>query len=158
MIKTHSNKMGYTKPCSHLIPSSTIHSHPLVSTPAHFHPLYSFLTLFHSFSALFHAHIGSLLLILNPHPPMCSLSHRFTVYMQILSPNLIHHLPFQPMLIVPVFHVPTCFMCICSHVSLSFTCPYAYVIHFYGIYCLCLYTYVSLCVLISQDYLFTLRF
>ena len=57
MIKTHSNKMGYTKPCSHLIPSSTIHSHQLVSTPTHFHPLYSFLTLFHSFAALFHAHV-----------------------------------------------------------------------------------------------------
>ena len=57
MIKTHSNKMGYTKLCSHLIPSSTIHSHPLVSTPTHFHPLYSFLTLFHSFAALFHAHV-----------------------------------------------------------------------------------------------------
>ena len=106
----------------------------LSSTPTRSHPLYSFLTLFHSFSALFRAlphMIGSPLLILNPNPPMCSLSHQFTVYIQILSPNLIHHLPFQPlfspyisrayMLYVHmyscafVFHVP---MCLCN----SFLC------------------------------------
>ena len=118
MIKTHSNKMGYAKPCSHLIPSSPIHSQTLSSTPTHSHPLYSFLTLFHSFSALFRAlphMIGSPLLILNPNPPMCSLSHQFTVYIQIFSPNLIHHLPFQPLFSPYISRANMLYVHMCSY-------------------------------------------
>ena len=31
--------MGYTKPCSHPLPTTPIHSHPPSHTPIHFHPL-----------------------------------------------------------------------------------------------------------------------
>ena len=41
--------------------------------------------------------------------------------------------------LVPVFYVPMCFMYLCAYVPSRFTCPCAYVIHFYTLYCLCLY-------------------
>ena len=57
-----------------------------------------------------------------------------------------HYNPLQPipthsnLYLVPVFYVPTCFMYLCAYVPSWFTCPYAYIIHFYALCCLCLYT------------------
>ena len=91
---TENNFVGYTKPCSH----------SFLLTPTHFH---SFLTHFRSFPA--HSHplplmFSSLLLILNRPLPMCSLSHLFSVHIQILSPNPNHHLQLEPMFSPSVLH------------------------------------------------------
>ena len=132
--------MDYIKPCSHSLPYSPTHVH-------------SFLTHSHSFSA--HSHslplmFSSLLLILNPLPPMCSLFHSFPVHIQILSPNPTHHLPFQPIfgscvLRAYVLYLP---VCLCG-----------YVIHFYALYCLCLYTFRAfVCVNTSGLFVYTACF
>ena len=163
MIKTtHNDKMVYTEPCSHSLlctlfhsHAPSLHSHSLPSTLTHF---YLFLTHSYSFPAFFHPlplMFSSLLLILNPPPTVCRLSHPFPVHIQILTPNRIHHLPLQPKF-SPFIYVRTCFtyLCVCA---LCFTFPCTYVIHFYA---LC-YVYIlsmPLRVLISQDYLYTLRF
>ena len=94
----------------------------LIPTPIHSHPL---TLIFNPLPLMF----SPFLLILNPPPPMCSLSHPFPVHIQIVSPNPIYHLPFQPkfspcvlhayLFYVPVrlcafvFHVPMC-LCLCT--------------------------------------------
>ena len=93
------------------------HSHPLPSTLTHSHSFGAHCNLLplvlahsHSFSA--HSYPLPLMFIpllnLIPLLPMYSLSHPFPVHIQILSPNLTHHLPFLPIL-SPVFYVPMCF-------------------------------------------------
>ena len=77
-----------------------------------------------------------------------------------LPPTAIHSTyshPTQPIIyhskpnLVPVFYVLTCLTYLCAYVSSCFTFPYAYVIHFYAIYCLRIYIFsMSLYVLICQ--------
>ena len=125
---SQSHTLSSTPTYSHSLPSTFTYSHPLAPNPTHSCPplpspihshllpslpsfpshFQSFLIYSHSFSA--HSHslplmFNPLLLILSPLPPMCSLSHSFSVRIQIVSPNPTHHLPFQPYL-VPVFYVP----------------------------------------------------
>ena len=89
---------GYTKLCSH----------PLLSTPIHVH---SFSVYSHPPPLMF----SGPLLILSPPLHTCSLSHLFPVHIQILLPNLIHHLPFQALFSLCVlrayviFNVNLCF-------------------------------------------------
>ena len=64
---------------------------------------------------------------------MYSLSHPFPGYFQILSPIPTH-------IYIPAFYVPMYFTYLCAYRSSCFTCPCAYVVHFYAFYCLCLYT------------------
>ena len=127
--------MGYTKTCSHT----------LISLPFSPTPLQPFLTQFHLFCALSHPlslMFSSLLLVLNPLPPMHSLSHQFPIRIQIFSHNPTHCLPFQPIfspyilrayiLYVPMFlcaFVFLVFMCACNSflyillpISIYFTC------------------------------------
>ena len=125
---SQSHTLSSTPTYPHSLPSTFTYSHPLAPNPTHSYPplptltlsyplpplpstpthFQSFLIYSHSFSA--HSHslplmFNPLLLILSPLPPMCSLSHSFSVRIQIVSPNPTHHLPFQPYL-VPVFYVP----------------------------------------------------
>ena len=83
--------------------------HLLSPTPTHLEPTAIYCHS-HSFSA--HSYPLPLMFIpllnLIPLLPMYSLSHPFPVHIQILSPNLTHHLPFLPIL-SPVFYVPMCF-------------------------------------------------
>ena len=157
---TNSHSFPPTSIFSHPPPPIPIHSHPLLLTPIHFHLLLTSPTYSHAFLA--HSYplplmFGPLLLDLSPLPPMYSLSYPFPVHIKILSPNLTHHLPFQPIfspcvlrafvfyvlrrLCTFVFHVPMCqrnsFLCNLLPMSIYFTC---------------------FCVLILQDYLFTLHF
>ena len=126
------------------------HSHALPSTSTY---LYSFLTHSHSFPALSHQLplMFSLLLLI------CRLPHPFPVHIEMLIPNPTHHHHSSPYL-VPYFTclraLRTCvLMCLCvscAHVpmqsiSMHFT-AYVYIL------------YMPLCLLIRQDYLFTLRF
>ena len=85
---------------------------------------------------------SSFLLNLSPLPPMYSLSHSFPVHIQILSPNSTHHLPFQfyhllfqPLFSPCVLRVYEFYVLVCLS-GFVFHVP----IHFYAIYCLCLYT------------------
>ena len=120
--------MGYTKSGTHPLPSTPTHPHPLPPIFNHFHPL-PFM-------------FSPLLLILSPLPPMYSLFHPFPVHIQILSSNPIHRLPFQP--IFSTLHgLVTCVLM--EFISRHFT-AYVFIL------------YVTLCVLIHQDYLFTLHF
>ena len=145
------NMLNYTKPCSHPIPRTPPnHSHPLPFTPTHCHStpltpnhLQPTSIYFHSFlaiSRLFLAYshplpliFSPLLLILSPLPPMCSLSHPLPVHIQTFLPIPTQHLPFKPIRAC-VFYVPVFLF------AYVLMCPCAYVIHFYGPYCLCLYT------------------
>ena len=127
----------------------------LPSTPTHFN---SFLTHPHSFSG--HSYplpliCSPLLLILFPLPPMCSLSHPFPLHIQVFSPSPAHHLPFQPIFSPCVLSVYV-LKHLRAHVSSCFTCPCAYVIHFYALYCLCLYTLRTfVCVNTSGLFIYT---
>ena len=61
---------------------------------------------------------------------------------------IIHH---SKRYLIPVFYARTCLTYLCSYVSSCFTFPYAYVIHFYALYCLCIYIFcMPLCVLICH--------
>ena len=133
------------------------HSHALPSTSTY---LYSFLTHSHSFPALSHQlplMFSLLLLISNPPRIMCRLPHPFPVHIEMLIPNPTHHHHSSPYL-VPYFtclralrtYVLMCLCVSCAHVpmqsiSMHFT-AYVYIL------------YMPLCLLIRQDYLFTLRF
>ena len=149
--------MVYTKLCSHPLPCTPTHSHQLPFTPTHF---YSFLTHSYSFSALsdpLPLMFSSLLLILNTPMTMSSLSRPFPVHMQILTPNPTHHLPFQPIFSPCILHAYVLYILVC--LPLCFTCPCAYVIHFYALYCLCLYTLrVFVCVNTSGLFIYTAFF
>ena len=158
MIKTHNNKMGYIKPCSHQLSCTLTHSHPLPSTPTHF---YSFLTHYHSFLAFSHTlslMFSSLLLILNSLPTMCrfcSHSQSISKYSHPIQPITYHSNPN----LVPIFYVPTCFMYLCTYVPLCFTCPCAYAIHFYALYSLFLHTlHASVCVNTTRLFIYTVLF
>ena len=142
---TNSHSFPPTSIFSHPLSSTPTHSHPLSLTPIHFHPLPPTPTYSHLFSG--HSYplplmFGPLLLNLSPLPPMYNLSHPFPVQFQILSPNLRHHLPFQPIfspcvlrafvfyvllrLFTFVFHVPMCqrnsFLCNLLPMPIYFTC------------------------------------
>ena len=84
---THSNLFPPTPIYSHPLPHIPIHSHSLPPTSTNFLP-----TDTHLQPLTFRP----LLLVLNPPPSMCSLSHPFPVHIQILSPNPAHNSPFQP--------------------------------------------------------------
>ena len=95
-----------------------------------------------------------LLLILNSYP--ASLTHSWSTsnYLYPIQPITYHFNTY----LVPVFDVSTCFTYLRAYMPSYFTCPYAYVIHFYALCCLCLYTLCDFLWVIRQDYLFTLRF
>ena len=127
-----------------MLPSTPIHCHPLPSTPTHYHLLP--LTLTHlqptptHFSVFSHPlplMFNPLLLISNTPPPVRSLFYQSPVH--ILPHNPTHHLPFQP-IFSPLFYVLTYLR---AYVPLCFPCLCAYVIHFYALYCLCLYTLLA---------------
>ena len=163
MIKTtHNDKMVYTELCSHPLlctpfhsHSPSLHSHSLPSTPTHF---YLFLTHSYSFPAFFHPlplMFSSLLLILNPHRPCAdSLTHFQSIskYSHPIESITYHYNPN----LVPLF---TCVRALhtCVYVLLCFTCPCTYAIHFYAI-CYVYILSMPLRVLISRDYLLTLRY
>ena len=158
MIKTHNNKMGYIKPCSHQLSCTLTHSHPLPSTPTHF---YSFLTHYHSFLAFSHTlplMFSSLLLILHSLLTMCRLSSHsqsISKYSHPIQPITYHSNPN----LVPMFYVPTCFMYLCTYVPLCFTCPCAYAIHFYAFYSLFLHTlHAFVCVNTTRLFIYTVLF
>ena len=131
---------------------------PLPLTPIYSHPfllIFNPLLLISGFFPPTPTHVQLTPTHFKPPPTVCRLSHPFPVHIQILTPNRIHHLPLQPKF-SPFIYVRTCFtyLCVCA---LCFTFPYTYVIHFYAPY----YVYIlsmPLRVLISQDYLYTLRF
>ena len=110
---THSDSLPPTATNFHLLPSTPIHSHPLPlisilshllsPTPIHSQTFPFTPTHWHPFPLIFsHSHplpftFSPLLRILKPLTPMHSLSHPFPAHIQILLPNLTHHVPFQPM-------------------------------------------------------------
>ena len=127
-------------------PFTPMHPHSLPSTPTY---IYAFLTQFYSFPAFPHPlplMFSSLLHILDPPLTMCRLSQPFSVHIQILISNPTHHLRLQ-LIFNPYIYGPIYFTYMCVYVSLRFRCPCAYAIHFYVLYCLCLYTlYAFVCV------------
>ena len=99
LTPTYSHQLPPTPTYSHLLPPTPTHFHIFPSTRTHSHPLpLIFYPLTHMFN---YSHplpltFSPLLLVLNPPPSMCSLSHPFPVHIQILSPNPAHNSPFQP--------------------------------------------------------------
>ena len=139
MIKMHNNKMSSIKSCSHPPPCTLTHYYPVPSTPTHYFK--SFLTYSHSFSVFFHPlplMFSSLLLILNSPPTMGRLSPHFQPISECSHPILLitYH---SNSYIAPVFYVSTYFAYLCTYVPLCFMCSCTYKIHFYALYCLCLY-------------------
>ena len=135
MIKTHNNEIVYPKLCSHLLQGTPFHSHLLPPIFTHFEQFYSFLAFPHTLPLMF----SSLLHILDPPPTMCRLSYSFPVHIQIFISNPTHNLPLQ-LIFNPCIYGPIYFTHLCVYVSLRFMCPCTYAIHFYVLYCLCLYT------------------
>ena len=150
-----------------MLPPTTIHSYLLALTPTHSHLFAAHCHLFplvlvhsHSFSA--HSYplllFSPFLLNLSPLPPMYSLSHSFPVRIQILSHNPTHYLSFQSIfslcvLRAYVFYIPVRLCAFVFHVSMclcnSFLCTLLPISKYFT---------CVLCLLIRQDYLFTLCF
>ena len=130
---------GYTKPWPHSRPPTPTHSHLLSPTPTYSHPLSSTAT-----------HSNPVPLIFNPLPPISNpfrptpthvyptLTHfkPTPTHVRSLSPIIYYSNPY----LVPVSYVSTCFTYLCAYAPSRFTCPCNYVIHFYKLYHLCLYT------------------
>ena len=101
-LGTHLHSLPPTATHSYPLPPSSIYPHLLLPSPTYSHPLLSTPTHSHtSPSTPTHPHLlplmlSLLILILNIHPPIYSLSHPFPVHIQILSPNPTHCLAFQP--------------------------------------------------------------
>ena len=112
-----------------------------------------FKTFGHSHSCLAHSYS----FYVHPHPCAASLTH-FQSKSKYSNPIQPFTYQFSPYL-VPVFYVPTYFTYLCANVLSCFTCPCAYVIHFYAVYCLCRYTLPAfMCVNSSGLFIYTAFF
>ena len=89
MIKTHNNKKGYTKLCSHPLPCTPIYSHPLLLI---FNPL----PLIFGSSPPTPTHLYLSPTHLKPMPDHLQTLLAFPMHIQMLIPNPTQHLPFQP--------------------------------------------------------------
>ena len=148
----HSHPLPSTFTYSHILPLTTptpTYRHSLSPSPTHSYSLAVHCHLFslvlvhsHSFLAysyLFTLLFNTLLLNLSPLPSMYSLYHPFPVHIQILLSNPTHHQPFQPIFSPCVLRVYVLYVSVrlCTFVFHLFMCL---LIHFYALYCLCLYT------------------
>ena len=115
-----------------MLSPTPMHPYSLLSSPIYSH------SLLQAISNLLPLMFSSLLLILNSPPTMGRLSPHFQPISECSHPILLitYH---SNSYIAPVFYVSTYFAYLCTYVPLCFMCSCTYKIHFYALYCLCLY-------------------
>ena len=163
----------------HPFHSTSTHSHPLLPTPNHSHSLSPTPIQSHSFTGhyrllpLFFGPLPFIFSSLLPVPiPVYSTPTHFkptSAHVQSLSPlsssQSTYSHPTQPITyhsnpyLVLMSYVSTCSTYLRAYIPSCVTCPYAYVIHFYALYCLCIYALrARMCVNTSKIFIYTAYF